>query len=513
MKILFAFLLIVFQFDFNFSFGQAGKLDLSFGLNGKVITDINNGSDEGAQDVAIQADGKIVVVGWTYKLDTGKFAIARYNTDGSPDSSFGTNGIVISAIAFGTLGANAVAIQKDDKILVAGSADIDPGINNTFEFAVTRYLTDGKIDSSFGINGLLLIINVSGNSGVCFSIAIQPDDKIVLAGSNFTIVRLNPDGSFDDSFGIEGETIDLNLPASAFSVVVQPDGKIVAGGTIHDTIKMEDHVVIVRYNADGSIDNSFGINGISIAEFKAEGDGKLALQLDEKILAANASWNATTATADFAVLRYNVNGTPDSSFGTNGLVTTASGIEAVATSILVQPDQKIVVAGESEFGIKRAFEIMRYQVNGNLDSTFGTAGKTKTDVGTYEDYGNAIAMQSNGEIVMVGITSSDFGIVRYMNDLNVGFENVKPDEMNFLVYPIPSTGSFIIEMNTERGDEVSINILNAYGQNVFSSSYPSFIGTATFKKEIDLNKLSNGIYFISIQTEKISLQKKIIISR
>src|SRR3989442_1603022 len=227
-----------------------GDLDPTFGNGGIVITQRLNGNNNGnnlyaALAMAIQPDGKIVVVGegFTSPSDSWDFAVVRYNPDGSLDNSFG-GGIVNTPIGNSQDHANSVAIQTDGRIVVAGSTCNGVGTFGCtgYSFAVVRYNSDGSLDTSF--NGTVMVITSVGNSGSGASdLAIQADGKIVVAGdslaaadnwrtADFAIVRYNPDGSLDTSFGGTGKILipDSDSVDYARSVAIQPNGKIVVAG-------------------------------------------------------------------------------------------------------------------------------------------------------------------------------------------------------------------------------------------------------------------------------------------
>jgi len=233
-----------------------GLIDEDFAGGGKVVTDMGLFSDR-ANDTAIQSDGKIVVVGASDAL----MAIARYNSDGTLDNSFGGDtGIVTLAVGGFADGAQSVALQSDGKIIAAGYAR-----NGTiYNFILVRLNTNGSLDSSFGTNGKIFHIN-----GTAFSVAIQADGKILAAGMNsgdIALARYNSDGSPDTSFDGDG-VVTTSISGSGvgiYSMAVQNNGKIVIGG--YNTDSNQDFL-LVRYNSDGSLDTSFDTDGKVITAF------------------------------------------------------------------------------------------------------------------------------------------------------------------------------------------------------------------------------------------------------
>ena len=284
-----------------------GDLDTSFDTDGKLTTAIGSGADI-AYSVVLQSDGKILVAGNSYNGSNDDFAIVRYNTDGSLDTSFDTDGKKTTAIGSGADVANSVVLQSDGKILVAGSSDI----GSNYDFAIVRYNTDGSLDTSFDTDGKKTTAIGSG-ADVANSVVLQSDGKILVAGysyngsnDDFAIVRYNTDGSLDTSFDTDGKkTTAIGSGADvANSVVLQSDGKIlVAGSSFNGS---DNDFAIVRYNTDGSLDSTFGTDGELTTAIGSGSDGanSVVLQSDGKIVAAGYSSNGSDN--DFAVVRYTI---------------------------------------------------------------------------------------------------------------------------------------------------------------------------------------------------------------
>lgn len=362
-----------------------GDLDPTFGNGGIVIGGVPY-TLANAEGMALQADGKIVVVGDTYD-----FRVARYNPNGSLDTSFGGGGVVVTP---GIGSAYSVAIQADGKIVVAGGG-----------IAVVRYNPNGSLDTTFNGTGIVST-QINNGSSHARSVAIQSDGKIVVAGDNstgpftlaFALVRYNTNGSLDTSFDNDG--IVTTQVGSAFSlsgadaVAIQADGKIVAAGYYNG---------LVRYNADGSLDTTFNGTGIL-----TNAGLLVAIQADGKILTAGGN----------GLLRYNANGTRDTSFGgTDGVATGIGGVGSVA----IQADGKIVAAGSTG----GAFAVTRLHGNGSPDTSFGGTGTVITPLdpqGYYYGGASAVAIQPDGKIVAAGVAiepvfdSLTVALVRYQGD-------------------------------------------------------------------------------------------------
>lgn len=377
-----------------------GDLDSSFGSGGEVRTDF--GGTDVATGVALQSDGKIVVAGRTTVGGNSNFALGRYTLTGSLDPTFGRGGLVITDFG-GTDQAFALVVQPDGRIVAAGRTGSNVGL--------ARYNQDGDPDFSFGNNG-----RVSTNLGAteqASAVALQADGKIVVAGRttangnfDFLIGRYTIGGLLDSSFGTGG-TVIMDFSGGsvdrAFALTIQPDGKIVVAGD------SDANFALARYNPDGTLDASFGNGGKVITTFGgADAASAVALQPDGKIVVAGQSDNGTSI--DFALARYNPDGSLDTSFGSGGKVATnfTGGSDDAASAVAIQFDGKIVVAGDSE----GAFAVARYNPDGTLDTTFGTGGKVTTDLGG-EDVIHALALQPDGQIVVVGESAGDFALVRY----------------------------------------------------------------------------------------------------
>jgi len=374
-----------------------GQPDTTFGSGGKVITDFGTEYDTG-NAVAIQADGKIVVAGESEP----DFAVARYDSTGKPDPSFGVNGKVTTDVGeFDS--ARSVVIQPDGKIVIAGSDAFKPGN----DFVLVRYDSRGNPDPSFGVNGKVSTDIGTGSKDFAYSLAIQTDGKIVVAGmsdGNIAVVRYDSTGNPDPSFGVNGRVItDMGAEDDAGrSVAVQTDGKIVVAGFSGNDF------AVVRYDSNGNPDEFFGAGGKVLTDIKTGSeDAGFAVKIrsDKKILVAGMS------DGDFAVVCYDSVGNPDPSFSGDGRVTADIDGFDMGFSAALQSDDKFIVAGTSGAG---DFALVRYDKTGIPDASFGTGGKVITDIGTGTlDFGNAVAVQSDGKIVFAGISETDVAVVRY----------------------------------------------------------------------------------------------------
>jgi uncharacterized delta-60 repeat protein len=435
-----------------------GHLDSTFGNGGLVKTDFS-GSDDSIGAIVMQPDGKIVVAGATSTIPSSisavvdSFALARYNSDGSLDQSFGTGGRVITNTR-GLEVATSLALLPDGKILAGGTAF-------GREFAMARYNSDGGLDASFGRNGV--VVTELGSAeiawGIAWSMAVQPDGKILLGGSagrrniqgniqasSYAVVRYEENGGIDSSFGNQGKAI-VEFSSGfdfAYAIALQADGKIVLAGRA-DLNSSVSPFAITRFNGDGSLDSDFGSGGKVTTNFFGNRNqaNAIALQSDGKIVVAGWADRGDARPEVLAIARYNSNGGLDATFGSRGMLTNDFfGRGGEARAIKLQRDGKIVVAGLAGF-LRSA--TVRYNGDGRLDSSFGDGGATITDFGDVADAANAIAFQQDGKIVVAGSMEdetrhSDFAIARYNNSTT--FEFCVQDD---------SSGD-VLEFNSTNGD-------------------------------------------------------------
>jgi uncharacterized delta-60 repeat protein len=369
---------------------QAGHLDKTFatgGIFGFQLT-TNNGSNCVANAVVLQSDGKIVAAGQL----GNQSGLIRLNSNGSLDTSFGNSGVVVTKIGsdidqvFG-----GVAIQTDGKIVVVAT-----GIPQGEE--VARFNTNGSLDTTFGNAG---IANLPLNGAL---LALQPGGKIIVAGqgpgtsSNF-LARLNSNGQLDSTFGTGGLAPLQTFGSDA--IALQADGRILVASSTGS---------LARYNSNGSVDKTFGIFGqaASIASPSA-----IAVQSDGKILVAGTDTSKVSATGNstgFGLVRFNTDGSIDTTFGTRGGAVTGfpKTTATNAFAVTLQPNGDIVAVGQagniiSNSVTEEAFALARYVGDGKLDSTFGNGGRVTTSFGSTADaFITSIVLQSDGKIVVAG---------------------------------------------------------------------------------------------------------------
>jgi uncharacterized delta-60 repeat protein len=407
-----------------------GTPDGSFGVGGKVVTDFG-GSDYG-EGLAVFSDGAFVAVGTTLDSGTGDgdFALARFLSNGASDVSFGTGGKLTTDFGFGTDDqAEAGSVLGSDGRIVAAGFAYSPA-TGTYDFGLARYNPDGSLDSGFNSDGMVGTNFQGSQEDSARAIATQPDGKTVVAGESsgkFALVRYNDNGILDKTFGIGGRlTADIGLMSSARGIALQPDGKIVVAGFAFSTISLTVDFALVRFNADGSLDTSFGTGGKVTTDFANGSDQAAGVAL----LPNGTIVVAGTSAGNFAVARYLANGDLDTSFDADGRITTDLGGIEVGGSVVVRPDGRIVVAGTSvrPSTFEGDFALVSYTASGQLDAGFGAAGQVITNFGGEDSIGDAV-IQPDGKIVVAGgsfdFTTSIqyFALARYHLDgsLDSGF--------------------------------------------------------------------------------------------
>ena len=412
-----------------------GDLDLTFGNGGIVTTPFSTVRDE-ISSIVVQPDGKILVSGysWAYipsdqeEVVTNCF-IARYTSTGTLDASFGAGGKVFPLI-FEPGGSIIFAgwrtvLQADGKIVTIGSRWNSNLPQNHQDFAVFRYNPNGTLDDSFGRGGKIYT-DFQNTSDDARDVVLQPDGKIVVMGqdrstsTSLLLARYNPDGSLDTTFGVNGKvrTFIGNNIHSLNSLLLQPDGKFVVAGIFNDSPFSSDDILLVRYNADGSLDTGFGTNGIVRHNAGGgEGANDAVLQPDGKIIVTGYGYLNGDGFYRTIIVRYNSNGTVDTNFAANGIFVTEPNFYAY-NAITLQPNGKIISIGNAISGNSYSLAVLRLNANGWTDTSFGTNG---TAFPPNVHMGAAVALQPDGKILGSGGTLpepgvGDAAIVRFFGD-------------------------------------------------------------------------------------------------
>ena len=414
----------------------AGDVDQTFGTLGQVKTHFYSGFDA-ASAVAVQNDGKIVAAGFADDANfIPRLAVARYDANGNLDPAFGSGGKVTIDLAIASNVRVDLAIDAAGRIVVAGTVTRDPFLPS--DVGVARLTAGGVLDATFGVGGMVTT-DIAGFADEGNSVAIQSDGKIVVAGTarssaasgaaDFAVVRYHADGSLDASFDTDGKvTTDFfGFDDQGNGVAIQNDGRIVVAGTAKPANDTSDFGV-VRYDANGTLDTTFDGDGKTLTDIAADWDEGNAVAIqpsDGRIVVVGGAIvpNAFGTFHDFALVRYDTNGSLDAGFGAGGkVITDFSSGNDMGTDVVIAGDGRIVAAGwvadPADVELLIDFGVARYESTGALDASFAGGGKVITDLG-HIDYGQGVALQGDCKIVVAGWSwpadtgDGAFGLVRY----------------------------------------------------------------------------------------------------
>jgi uncharacterized delta-60 repeat protein len=407
-------------------YGPPGSLDTSF--EGGIVTVPVGESDDYAYAMAVQPDGKIVLAGRSYE-NLGDFAVVRLERDGKLDKSFGDGGKVIVDFGEGADVARAVAIQKDGKIVVAGSTD---GGATKLDFGLIRLNRNGSLDEGFGDGGKV-VTSFSDDADTAYAMLIQEDGKIVVGGDaqggtsetglDFALARYNEDGSLDEDFGEGGKVMTPIADGAGRDSIYALSFQEVDGELRIVAVGGEGDFSVARYNEDGSLDIDFGEGGKVSGIYGSSIGAAHAVAVDEKnrVVVAGHSMN------DFALVRLTADGELDEKFGDEGRVSTAlnEGNWDRAQGLAIEPNGKLVVAGWVYEGNGSAgnFALLRYDASGELDPGFGDEGVVITEVvgPMKRDEATAVLLQTDERVPTVralvagwaNVSAADFAVARY----------------------------------------------------------------------------------------------------
>jgi uncharacterized delta-60 repeat protein len=520
----------------SLTFAQPGTLDNTFGAGGKVTTLVGgSGNHCHAYATAIQPDGKILVAGdFLNSNGNTDFVVIRYKSNGTLDSSFAGNGK--AAVDFGVNATPyGIALQNDGKIVVAGGKG---NSNPDLDFAIARLTSNGLLDNTFGSNGTGKVTTDFGGADGARAIALQQDGKIVVAGSTFKFdddyswfvtARYNSNGMLDNTFGTGGKiktSVGNYTYSGASSVVIQADGKIVEAG-YYDTDGGEDlDFAAVRYNINGTLDNTFAGSGKAGIHFDNHGD---EFWDPATSIAINKS-NGQIVLAGFVYLNYDSLyiavtklgplGKPVSNFGVSGKVITQIGRKSQGNSVAIQADGKIVVAGFG-YNTNYDFALVRYDSNGILDNTFGTNGNGIVTTGFgHQEYGQAVSIQQDGKIVVAGFSETTTGnvgdiiaLARYNGDpssLTANTETISAvtdkklsNSSTIKLFPNPVKNLLNID-GMDASSAKTISIVNINGRVIQTTT------TSNSTHTWNIASLPAGAYYLLIADKKKTMSLEFV---
>ena len=393
-----------------------GDLDTGFSSDGKVLTDIAGSSTDIGRAVAVQSDGKIVVAGYALVGASYDFVVVRYNTDGSLDTGFDSDGrATIDVNSSHELGYG-VAIQSDGKIVVVGASGYG-GVNP--DFGVVRLDTDGSLDTSFSGDGKVSL-GVGSGTDYAFALDVASDGDIVVVGYghngsdwDVAVIRLDSSGNLDTAFSSDGKALyDIGSGTAdhGYAIDVAGDGDLlIAGDSGGDALAM-------RLTAAGVLDTAFSSDGIVTASVGTADVGYGIVEAADGDVIVGGS--AKDGDEEFLVLRFTASGAADTSFSSDGIHTVdLTGNDDVGYGIVEQADGSVVVAGSSNDGSKETFGIVRLTATGSLDTDFSGDGTLTTAFGSNDAEPYGLAVTAAGKVVVAGKgqenADTDFAVAVY----------------------------------------------------------------------------------------------------
>ena len=451
----------------------SGELDLTFSSDGIATCDFPSNYDDRGLCMVVQPDGKILMGGGSHQGNGVKFALARFNPDGSLDASFGSGGRVATQVgsppsldeAF-----YALALQPDGKIVAVGRSYA----GNGYLAAVHRYNANGTLDATFSGDGKQMDNLGAGNDDAYYSVAIQDDGGIVVGGVakasaeyDAVVARYTPSGALDASFSGDGfATLDIGgVDNRANAMVLQPDGKVVIAGQTGNAA-VDSDFLLARFTTSGTLDAGFGTNGTVISAFSTGTDWAYALvrQPDGKLIAGGLVTNGVAANIGLA--RYDADGMPDDDFGSNGLTFYNYSNACYARALALMPDGRIAVAGNSAVALIAAM----FNADGSVDMNFSTDGVASPALGGTA-FGYAAAVQADYKLLVAGqavqgAAQNNFIIARYYTGMNIGVEEVSEAVTALRVLPNPASDALELRFAVERSERITINLLDAQGRVV-----------------------------------------------
>ena len=516
MKLLYATLVLSAGFlVHNILYAQAGTLDNTFGTGGMVTTDIDLVQNYGYASV-LQPDGRILVVGGSYGPVDTTFTVLRYESDGALDPTFGTGGIV--QLNFNGLEAQGleIALQSDGRIVVGGIAT---GVN--YDFGLARLMPDGSLDPSFDGDGYL-ITNAGPSLDFLVSVLVQPDGRILIAGISFhpganpwAIMRFNADGSPDATFGVGGiasEPADTATTTLPTAMALQPDGKILMTGR-QGSAGTEDFG-LTRRNADGSPDLSFGVNGWAIWDINSTNDqpGSILVQADGRIvLSGVAAINTSPFDWGVTLLRCNSDGSLDGTFGIGGITTGYVDSDYLpVVSSAFQADGKIVTAAFFNDGGNWKVLVQRYTAAGSPDPTFDLDGSVITDPTVSSEWAYDVLIQPDQKIVVTGFSGPDIMLLRYLNDADVGVADLSGGTSAAWVHPNPVGDHSTFSYDLRQAGLFTLIAVDASGRTVrrFFDAQPRTQGP--HDEQLDLQGLAAGTYILLLRSAEGTTSMKVL---
>ncbi|HHG84655.1 MAG TPA: T9SS type A sorting domain-containing protein [Bacteroidetes bacterium] len=493
-------LYLLFLLQLLFAHGLfAQTLDSTFNTNGIAIHHLPD--DDDGEAVALAADGKIVVASASEGVSGMDFLLMRFDSTGSLDTTFGTNGLVREPLVGKEGFFTDVLVQADGKIVSVGYSSAED------QFYVFRHTNSGARDSTFGQNGLVTTVFGTLMQGAT-SVGMD-GNKIVVAGtaegsvgSSIVLARYLPSGVLDVSFGSSGYggTGIHVVQGAQPQLIVQPDGRMLLGCAAKNG--MDADFLVARLLNNGLVDGGYGSSGVTLIDLGDEEEvTAIALDLDGRLIVAGNSENPTLLSR-FAMVRLDTNGVLDSSFATNGSYVQALGSgDSYCNGLAVAGGGEIYLSGDIEDSTQRVFALLSFDSMGGNLLGCGNQGLVATIIGNEEDLCNDMVLYPDGRIILVGESSdiqgnSDVVLARYHPCQIVGVDRVLAGP-EVIFFPNPAFGWASIRLQTSTMNTLSYSILDLQGRTVRELGIiPASSGGQ--RQEVDLRELSAGTYFLRI---------------
>lgn len=504
---------------------EFGTLDLGYELDGFIILD-NEEKGDGVVQMLVQPDGKTLLLGYSGDTSTtnNHHVLIRLDIDGQLDVSFGENGKVkLPSInhesrsdryeRYGDFGA--IALQSDNKIIAVGKREGSTHHN----IILLRYTSEGILDTTFKKEEVAIEdIEIWAKK---IRLCIQEDDKILIAGSsnnNLLLTRFNHNGLIDSTFGDFGKVItNIGKRDAPAKILLQKDQKIIVIGRTNNYSGEKSEFALARFLPNGELDTSFGQEGkvkttIGRGEEARPADG--VIQKDGKIIVLGSAKGDYQT--DHAMARYHPDGQLDKTFGNKGkTITSVSPYRDEGTAIALQPDGKIMVAGNSQEWASH-LTLIRYHENGRLDYTFGDKGKQRPYLSVHGSVVASMMLQDNkvilaGNLRLESRPNSDFLVIRFLSDFNVGTINFQSQANNALVYPNPIKTTVNLEYSLENPEILTIQLINLNGSILKTYLQNQYQKAGDYQKTIELPiNLPKGVYFLKITSPNGQFAVKIV---
>lgn len=531
MKANILFCLCFFSFFQSLS-AQTLTLDPTFGINGKVVNSFSE-IDDTAQSVVELDDGKLLVCGFKRFSLMGNIYLTKYSADGSTDISFGTNGSILTPLTTESGSAHIMKIQADGKILVTGSKS-NSHIIDFFDYYTTRYNADGSVDTAFGNNGVI-VTDILATGDFVKAIGVQSDGKIIIAGytySNTTtskkahacLVRYLNDGAIDTTFGTNGHVLLPSLATDSNDYVsdmkILSDDSILLGAstTALETIDDIENIALVKLHSDGAVDTAFGNNGTLITDF---GESERLYAIDEyegKIIIAGYTAYHEWSPQYFhkmILAKYSSDGTLDSTFGVSGKVMMNKDAASVFDGLFgmkVQSDGKILCSGWTGYTGAMDTLLIQFNTDGSIDTGFNGTGYISTDFDAEDNRNYSFARQADGNIVCAGYTNhegyNDSVLIRYHVD---ALDNTQFNiENHFSVFPNPFRDKITLNLNLDVSENLSVDLFDANGRKIKNILQQTFQSGSSATEILMPESLSKGVYFIRVYNGSTNTTLKII---